>query len=72
LIFAYRGHLQALKVCDLKLLCLSQLCGLKDKSKSDFKMKNMIGDGMKTFRKYRRLAINTEFLLAFYKSNSQM
>jgi hypothetical protein len=29
-IFAYRGHLQALKVRDLKLLCLSQLCGLKD------------------------------------------
>jgi hypothetical protein len=27
LIFAYRGHL---KVCDLKLLCLSQLCSLKD------------------------------------------
>jgi hypothetical protein len=30
LIFAYRGHLQALKVHDLKLLCLSQLCGLKN------------------------------------------
>ena len=30
LIFAYLGHLQALKVHDLKLLCLSQLCGLKD------------------------------------------
>ena len=30
LIFAYRGNLQALKVHDLKLLCLSQLCGLKD------------------------------------------
>jgi hypothetical protein len=31
LFFAHRGHLQALKVCDLKLLCLSQLCGLKDR-----------------------------------------
>jgi hypothetical protein len=51
---------------------LRQLCDLKDNSNSDFKMKNMIGDGMKTFRKYRRLAINAEFLLAFYKSNSQM
>jgi hypothetical protein len=30
LIFADCGHLQALKACDLKLLCLSQLCGLKD------------------------------------------
>ena len=30
LIFAYHGHLQALKVCDLKL-CLSQLCGLKNR-----------------------------------------
>jgi hypothetical protein len=30
LFFANRGHLQALKVCDLKLLCLSQLWGLKD------------------------------------------
>jgi hypothetical protein len=29
--FAYCCHLQALKVCDLKLLCLSQLCGLKDR-----------------------------------------
>jgi hypothetical protein len=29
LFFAHRGHLQALKVCDLKLLCLSQLCALK-------------------------------------------
>jgi hypothetical protein len=31
LFFAHRGHLQALKIRDLKLLCLSQLCGLKDK-----------------------------------------
>ena len=30
LIFAYRGHLQALKVHDLKLLCLSQLCSFKN------------------------------------------
>ena len=30
-VFAHRGHLQALKVCDLKLLCPSQLCGLKDR-----------------------------------------
>jgi len=30
LIFANRGHLQALKVCNLKLLCPSQLRGLKD------------------------------------------
>jgi hypothetical protein len=29
--FAHRGHLQALKVRDLKLLCLIQLCGLKDR-----------------------------------------
>jgi hypothetical protein len=27
--FAHRGHFQALKVRDLKLLCLSQLCVLK-------------------------------------------
>ena len=35
----------------------------------------MIGDGMKMFRKYQLVninAINTEFLLAFYKGNSQM
>jgi hypothetical protein len=31
LIFAYGCHLQALKVYDLKLLCLSQLCSLKDR-----------------------------------------
>jgi hypothetical protein len=31
LFFAHHGHLQALKVIDLKLLCLSQLCGLKDR-----------------------------------------
>ena len=31
LFFANRGHLQALKVCDLKLLCPSQFCGLKDR-----------------------------------------
>jgi hypothetical protein len=30
LIFADCGHLQAFKARDLKLLCLSQLCGLKD------------------------------------------
>jgi hypothetical protein len=30
LFFYHRGRLQALKVCDLKLSCLSQLCGLKD------------------------------------------
>ena len=30
LFFAHRGHLQALKVRDLKLLCPSQLSGLKD------------------------------------------
>ena len=29
LFFAHRGHFQALKVRDLKLLCLSQLCVLK-------------------------------------------
>jgi hypothetical protein len=28
---AHRGHLQELKVCDIKLLYLSQLCGLKDR-----------------------------------------
>ena len=28
--FCLSGHLQVLKVRDLKLLCLSQLCGLKD------------------------------------------
>ena len=44
-IFAYRGHLQVLKVCDLKLSCPSQLCGLRTgKSKSDFKMTNTIGE----------------------------
>jgi hypothetical protein len=31
LFFAHRGHLQALKVHDLKLLCPSQLFGLKDR-----------------------------------------
>ena len=35
----------------------------KKKSKSDFKMKNTIGDGMKMLRKYQ---------LTFYKSNLQM
>jgi hypothetical protein len=34
-------------------------------------MKNAIGDGMKMFQKYQ-LTVNTEFLFAFYKSNSQM
>ena len=29
--FAHCGHLQVLKVCDLKHLCLSQLCALKDR-----------------------------------------
>jgi hypothetical protein len=29
--FANRGDLQALKIRDLKLLCPSQLCGLKDR-----------------------------------------
>jgi hypothetical protein len=31
LFFAHRGHLQVLKVCDLKRLCLSQLCAFKDR-----------------------------------------
>ena len=31
LVFAKHGHLQALKVLDLKVLCLSQLHGLKDR-----------------------------------------
>jgi hypothetical protein len=31
LFFDHRGHLQALKVCSLKLWRLSQLCGLKDR-----------------------------------------
>ena len=54
LIFAYRVHLQVLKVRDLKLLCLNQLYGLKDrKIKVGFKMKSTIGDGMKMFRKYQ-------------------
>ena len=41
---------------------------------SEFKLKNTIGEGKKMFWKYqtRRLAINTEFILAFYKSNLQM
>ena len=30
-IFPYRSHLQALTLCDLKHLFLSQLCGLKDR-----------------------------------------
>ena len=74
MIFAYRGHLQALKVRDLKLLCPSQLCGLKDlKIKSDFKMKNMISDGMNGSENINSPpAINTEVLLAFNKSNSPM
>jgi hypothetical protein len=29
LFFAHRGHLKALKVCDLKYVYLSQLCSLK-------------------------------------------
>ena len=37
----------------------------------EFKLKNTIGQGRKMFWKYQ-LAINTEFLLAFYKNNSQM
>ena len=50
------------------------MCGLKDrKSKSDFKMKNTIWWNENVPKiSIRRLAINTEFLLAFYKSNSQM
>jgi len=31
LFFDHHGRLQALKVHDLKLSCLSQLCGLKDR-----------------------------------------
>jgi hypothetical protein len=31
LFFAHHGHLQALKVRDLKLLCPSQLCSIKDR-----------------------------------------
>jgi hypothetical protein len=50
LFFANFGHLQALKVRDLKLLCPNQLHGLKDgKSKSEFKLKKNIGEGMKMF-----------------------
>jgi hypothetical protein len=37
---------------------------------SEFKLKNTIGEGTKIST--RRLATNTEFLLAFYKNNSQM
>jgi hypothetical protein len=52
-IFDYRGHLQALKVHDLKFYVWVN-CAVKKtgKSKSYFKMKNMIGDGM-NFRKYQ-------------------
>jgi hypothetical protein len=54
LFFANCGHLQALKVRDLKLLCPNQLHGLKDgKSKSEFKLKKNIGEGMKMFGKYQ-------------------
>jgi hypothetical protein len=75
LIFADRGHLQALKVRDLKLLCLSQLCGLKDKKiKVGFKNEKYDRWWNENVQKIstHQLAINTEFLLAFYKSNSQM
>jgi hypothetical protein len=67
-IFGYRGHLQALKVCDLETFYVWVNCAVL---KSDFKMKNMIDDGMKMFRKYQ-LAIwrsIKNFSLAFYKSN---
>ena len=40
--------------CDLKLLCPSQLRGLKDqKSKSEFELKKNIGEEMKMFQKYQ-------------------
>jgi hypothetical protein len=48
--FANRGHLQALKVCDLKLLCPSQLRGLKDREIKEFKLKKYIGEEMRMFR----------------------
>jgi len=38
---------------------------------SEFKLKNTIGEGTKMFWKYQH-DIWREFLLAFYKSNSQM
>ena len=59
-----------LKVHDLKLLCPSQLCGLKDQKISRI-LKWKIVDGIENVPKIstRRLAINTEFLFAFYKSN---
>jgi hypothetical protein len=73
LIFAYRGHLQALKVCDLKLSCLSQLCSLKDRKIKVVLQNEKYDRGWnENVPKIstRHLAINTEFLLAFYKSNS--
>jgi hypothetical protein len=66
--FAYRGHLQVLKVRDLETFYVWVNCVVL---KSDFKMKNTIDDGMKMFRKYQ-LAIwqsIKNFSLAFYKSN---
>jgi hypothetical protein len=38
---------------------------------SEFKLKNTISEGTKMFWKYQH-AVWREFLLAFYKSNSQM
>jgi hypothetical protein len=45
LFFANHGHLQELKVCDLKLSCPSQLHGLKDRKISrNINWKKKIGD----------------------------
>jgi len=54
LFFANRGHLQALKVRDLKFYVRVNCTVSKTaKSKSEFKLKKNIGQGMKMFRKYQ-------------------
>jgi predicted TIM-barrel fold metal-dependent hydrolase len=72
-IFTHCGNFQALKVCDLKFSNVSQLCDLKNQIIK-------VGIYIEKYDRWRnekyleistrRLAINTEFFLAFYKSNS--
>ena len=50
-VFTHRGNFQALKVRDLKLSYVSQLCDLKNWIIS--RNLNIIGDGTKNFQKYQ-------------------
>ena len=51
LFFSHRGHLQALKVCDLKRFMSESIVRFK-RLKSEVKFKNMIGEVTKNFRIY--------------------